>query len=295
MTRAALLSIALAAAASSPGRAQPLAIPAPRAGPAATATAERDETARFLERARAATARYRDRRAAISDGYRRLGPDFPFGGEHWISPALVIRGRLVPEEPQALLYVDSGGTAALVGVAYAIPLEPGAPAPDFPGGAAAWHDHWSTIVQESVRPHTAGAHAHAPPGPRLTMLHAWIHAENPEGIFVVENKSLPFRRLGLRAPSPVSPDAARALSLATGGDALVGQVLDAAAGVRGGAPSAAASLLSGPRARARAIALGAPAGEALTPEALERLSRIWRELRHTVRSELGEQAAAALP
>ena len=254
-----------------------------------------DETTRFLARARAATDRYRDRRVAISDGYRRMGPDFPFGGEHWVSPSLVVRGRLDAEHPQALLYVDSSGTTILVGVAYAIPLEPGAPPPDFPAAPAAWHDHWNTILEESVQPHAGTMHDRAPPGPRLTMLHAWIHGENPDGMFAIENRALPFRRLGLRAPGHFTLEAARGLSLATGGDVLYAQMLDQAAGAGAGSASHAEAMLARAREGARDVVAGIRPGETPGDAALDRLAGIWRELARRVGSELGPHAAAALP
>jgi hypothetical protein len=177
------------------------------------------EVSAFLARARAAGERYEDRRNAILDGYRRLGPDFPAMGEHWIHPGRMIAGEVDPDRPQALAYAPIDGRPRLMGVIYAMPLRMDEAPPDFPSPGV-WHDHSGTIDEESVLllRHTLGGDS-AAGGLRLAMMHVWLRPENPRGPFESENWTLPFHRLGIPPPDPLPVDAARTVSLASGGDA----------------------------------------------------------------------------
>jgi hypothetical protein len=172
----------------------------------------------FLEVARRATSRYQRRTEAIRDGYRLLGPDFPGMGEHWIHPGLMVGARFDPARPQVLTYANVQGEPRLLGVAYALALSPEEAPPDFPPGANLWHDHTGSIDEESVLLNHAISGASPSAGLRIAMLHAWIWLDNPDGVFSDNNWSLPFVRLGLPPPSTDAVPAARALSLASGGD-----------------------------------------------------------------------------
>ncbi len=177
----------------------------------------------FLDRARASATALRDRDAAIAAGYRRVGMDFPLMGEHWVKPSVVTAGRVDPDHPSIVIYATIAGRPALVGVAFAVALGDGEHAPTVPGAEHAWHEHSGTVIEESLTPvhgGDAGAHEFAggrAPRARLAVLHVWTALANPFGVFVAENPSLPFARLGLKTPPHVSADAARALSLACGG------------------------------------------------------------------------------
>jgi hypothetical protein len=173
----------------------------------------------FLEVARASTERYQRRNEAIRDGYRLLGPDFPGMGEHWIHPGLLIGGRFDPARPQVLAYARVAGEPTLVGVAYALPLAPGETPPEFPPGESLWHDHSGSIDEESVLLNHVISGDRSASGHRLTMLHAWIWMDNPDGVFTDNNWTLPYRRLGIPPPESGPVAAAKALSLVTGGDA----------------------------------------------------------------------------
>lgn len=116
------------------------------------AASAQDEVA-FLERARAATEKYRDQAAAVLDGYRRIGSDFPAMGEHWIRINLLFDGKIDAERPELLTYIPDSGKPRLLGVVYAVPLLPGESSPDFPAGRNAWHDHFRTLEDETVLPH----------------------------------------------------------------------------------------------------------------------------------------------
>lgn len=210
--------------------------PAAHSGPgfaAGAAGAAADSLAAFVAIVREATARFHDRGVAIREGYRKLGPDFPAMGEHWIHPGLVIDGEVDPARPPVLSYASLEGHVTLTGVAYTLPLDGGEDPPPFLGRRDVWHDHSSRVDEESLLLN----HRHPDPvagpprGPRLTMVHVWAWTGNPDGMLAQHNRSLPFLRVGL----PVAPDAPveawRALSLAGEGTAYYLALLEAA--VRG--------------------------------------------------------------
>ena len=196
-----------------------LAVPLMLAAARATWAAQTDSGATsFLERARAATEKYRDQRVAIADGYRAIGPEAPAMGQHWLHPGLLVAARFDVEHPPILEYVTVQGRPVLAGVGYALPLEPGELPPELPAGRAAWHSHAGGVEEEGVRldHHDMPAEHHAD---RVAVLHAWIGVENPAGPFVPLNWALPFARAELD-PGAVSEACAKALSLANGGAAF---------------------------------------------------------------------------
>lgn len=171
--------------------------------------------------ARAATARYQDQAAAIADGYRAVGPDFPGMGVHWVNKSLLLTGALDPARPPVLEYATIDGRQRLVGVAYAALVTDSAPRPLLPVPADAWHTHAGTVDEESfllshVGVHSAHSRTH---GPRLAVAHAWIWLDNPAGLYETDNWALPCARLGFTPPAGLSADAGRALALAGGATA----------------------------------------------------------------------------
>ena len=182
---------------------------------AASMSNESGSGSTFIKCAREGTARYQDRSAAILDGYRLIGRDFPGMGEHWINISLLFDSKFDPERPEVLNYVEVAGKPQLLGVAYALPLLAGESAPDWPG-AGAWHAHYRTLNDESMSPEHH-RHGEGPDGARIAMLHAWIWTENPAGTFAADNWAVPYIRLGLSPPEGASETAARALSLVSGG------------------------------------------------------------------------------
>jgi hypothetical protein len=160
--------------------------------------------------------------------------DFPSMGEHWVNPRLVFEGIFDVARPAILTYTVVKGRPALLGVVYAIPLAPGEEPPGALGPGATWHEHNGTLEEESLLPEhhsmsTSGG------GTRLAILHAWVRAPNPDGIFAAENWALPFIRLGLDVPAGFPKGAARAISLLSGGERyfreLAGESANAAATV----------------------------------------------------------------
>jgi hypothetical protein len=233
----------------------------------------------FAECARVAAEKYQDRSKAISDGYRPIGRDFPAMGEHWIRIGLVFDGVVDPTRPEVLNYVLVDGKPKLVGLGFAAPLLAGELAPEAPAGRGAWHDHSRTIEDETVLPHADPAHANhgAGPGPRLAMLHTWLWAPNPDGVFATDNWGLAYVRLGLTVPAASTTESAKALSLLSGG-------------VEFFAEQFAAQPRPGPRDRTKIDAALRDArlkvealmrvhrGNELTPTELSSLASIWTDL-----------------
>lgn len=198
-----------------------LAVPLMLAAASATWAAQTDSGATsFLERARAATEKYRDQRAAIADGYRAIGPEAPAMGQHWLHPGLLVAARFDIEHPPILEYVTVQGRPVLAGVGYALPLEPGELPPDSPAGRAAWHSHAGGVEEESVRLSHDETHAEHD-AERVAVLHAWVRVENPAGPFAPLNWALPFVRAGLEpTAAPRAEACAKALSLDDAGAAF---------------------------------------------------------------------------
>ena len=197
--------------------------------PAGPASAEE-----FVKVVREATSRYHDREVAVADGYRLIGGDFPAMGEHWIHIGLLFGGGHDPARPEFLTYVTVDGTPRLTGVAYAVPLLPGESPPDWSWAGVRWHDHVSTIDEETLIPHgehAAHDHGARDPGaqpPRLAMAHAWVWLSNPAGTFAADNWAVPYFRRGLDTPADAPVACAKALALAGGGTAHLAAVLEGA-------------------------------------------------------------------
>jgi hypothetical protein len=176
----------------------------------------------FMASARAATARYRDQAAAMADGYRRIGPDFPTMGEHWLSSSIAVLPEVDPAHPPILEYVTVNGKPVLAGVAYTQLVRDGSPQAPIPAPPSAWHFHRGSVDEESfVLSHAAAPGDNpAPAGPRIAVLHAWLWLENPSGLFATDNWTLPWRRLGLEPPSWIGTGSTGELAaaLAAGGD-----------------------------------------------------------------------------
>jgi hypothetical protein len=180
------------------------------------------QTGAFVLKVREATARYRDRDQAVRDGYRRIGPDFPGMGEHWISVPLLLQGGIDPARPPILEYAQLNGELTLVGAAFAVLLaaHDTPPTAGLPIDASAWHYHGGTVREESFVTGHAHGHATSDQKPRVAVLHVWAWLDNPDGAFATDNWSLPFARLGLAPPRTApSAEVAHGLALAAGGEA----------------------------------------------------------------------------
>ena len=182
----------------------------------------------LLAAARTATEPFMDRSVAIAAGYRRVGPDIPSMGEHWLNPRLIVDGKFDVSRPQLLTYLKIDGRPVLTGIVYAIPLQQGELPPDAFGADAAWHEHNGSIDEEGLLPEHHSAPS-AKAGTRVAFLHAWLRVPGSEPVFAAENWAIPFMRLELAVPDRFPNGAARALSLIAGGKSFFIDLLGPAA------------------------------------------------------------------
>jgi hypothetical protein len=211
--------------------------------------------------------------------------DFPSMGEHWVNPSMVFEGKFDVAHPAILTYSLVHGRPTLLGVVFAIPLAPGEAPPAAFGPRAIWHEHNGSLEEESLLPEH-----HSMPSTesevRLAVLHAWVRAANPDGVFEAENWALPFVRLGLDVPASFPKGAARALALLSGGDRYFLSL--------GGdqATVAIASALAGCRDVARNIVSRAQTrGQPIAAADLRDLDRAWSAAVLSVRNAAGSDAA----
>lgn len=288
VARASVLALALMAGATT--------LPAQSAVPAGFAPVVSDSQPvallRFVERARAGTARYRDQRVARDDGYRRIGPDFPGMGEHWVQVGVLLSGRLDAATPSVLSYTSINGHPELVGVAYALALPDESPLPASPAPVAAWHEHGGSVDEESFLLEHGSVGAGTTQGVRLVVMHAWVWRPNPQGLFATDNWTLPFLRAALTAPTAPSSGAARALSLAGAGETFHRRLFVAASGARSDAGARIAAVLAGQRSRVAALV--AAAGDTFGDERLRELEAIWRETWEAIHRSVSPAEAARL-
>ena len=126
------------------------------------------QTSWELQQARAATARYRDIKNAIKDGYSNINVDVPNMGHHFMKTSLV-DATFDIRHPEILVYngLDTGNPE-LVAVEYAVPLT--LPLPEgFTGSDDVWNG-------------TSGF--------PFWLVHAWVWKFNPDGVFNWTNPSV---------------------------------------------------------------------------------------------------------
>ena len=255
------------------------------AAPVGGAVAQGDAAAqRFLAEARAGTRRYSSQQAAIADGFRRVGVEFPAMGEHWVSLARVMADTLDAARPSVLIYVNVKGTPRLAGVAYTDLLDPGDPAPRGPAPGA-WHEHNGAIDEESLPLGHHGAHegsSVAEGAPRLSILHAWVWTANPDGPFVTDNWALPFLRFGLSPDRMLARDVVRALALAADDEGYHLLMIRTAVGISPAEEPMATRVITAHRGKVLAIAGSLDGAKTLDTAQQEALAaewaRLWREL-----------------
>ncbi len=235
--------------------------------------------ANLVAAARLGSERYRDRGTAIADGFRRVGPDFPGMGEHWVHTGRLVAGILDPRAPTILSYVSVRGQPVLVGVGYALPLREGEPMPRFPAGD--WHEHGGTIDDASFLPVHGGGNT--PTGRiHLAVLHAWVWSENPHGVFATENTRLPFLRAGVAMPAEVPVEAARAVALGFGGEAYYQAAVARASREDSLGSADAETLLAAAAERARQLVSTSGEGRFPILELVSLWNDVWEQIVVTV-------------
>ena len=124
-----------------------------------------------LEKAKRATARYKDVDNALADGYTDIDVVLPNMGRHFLKEAR-LDATFDAERPELLVYrEEKGGRLTLVSLEYAVPLKLSEKAPEgFTGGRDGW------FADQKFQ---------------LWTLHAWIWRDNPEGVFHSTNKQVP--------------------------------------------------------------------------------------------------------
>lgn len=230
----------------------------------------------LLARARAAATRFIDRREAIADGYRRVGPDFPFMGEHWVQGGLLVSGVFDVDHPPVLTYAVIDDAPVLTGVAYALPLGTGEMLSGVPVPHG-WHDHTGSVDEESSLIHSVLTKP-SRDAPRLAMIHVWIGVPNPLGDFAQDNLGIPFARSSLRAPTVPSRTAARALSLAGDGGRYYRWMLRSIANAAGHEGEVIDSAVQRAAARVDQLLSALRPAPALSDEGATQLTAIWRAL-----------------
>ena len=122
---------------------------------------------RELDSVESATERFATLDAALDAGYADIDVVMQNMGHHYLNADL-LDATFQVDEPEILVYApDAGGTMRLVAVEYAVPLALAESAPaGFTGDDDAW-DRNETF--------------------ELWTLHAWVHLDNPDGVFASHN------------------------------------------------------------------------------------------------------------
>jgi hypothetical protein len=228
-----------------------------------------------------ATSHYQDRATAEADGYRRIGPDIPAMGEHWVQLGLLLDPAIDVERPEILAYVPVDGRPRLVGIAWAVALQGNEEPPGIPGVEALWHAHDGPVEEELLQVdhvrHEEGT------GSRIAVLHAWVWSPSPAGTYASENWALPAIRLGLPPESERDDEAARALSLARGGHAFLSRQVALLAQLDDDMAASATRILANAGTMVDDVVAGLGQDGLTSDDRLE-LTAIWRDARERITS-----------
>ena len=167
-----------------------------------------------LDSVRIATERYQDVDMALADGFVQAGGVVPNMGAHFIHEGRMNDGVLNVEEPEFVLYnQDEAGRWRLVGTAFVLPREvdPASPVKaigddhpvGFEGPLDNWHVHYQLCTLPTGGFRTLGQEACEDRGGVFTpsfgwMIHAWVHDDNPLGVFSMWNSNVPPLALGTK-------------------------------------------------------------------------------------------------
>lgn len=147
-----------------------------------------------LESLRAATDKYLDVNAAVDDGYVKVTDQVPNMGAHYQHQGLIDDGVFNLEEPEGLLYVeDQAGEWQLRGTFFLLPREAvGDEHPEtFAGPLDNWHMHYGLCVPEVALLDGCEMSGGIPVQSSPWMVHAWVHDDNPLGVFHMWNPNVP--------------------------------------------------------------------------------------------------------
>jgi hypothetical protein len=235
-----------------------------------------------------ALGRWADRAIASASGYRRIGPDFPGMGEHWLHPRVLLSGHVDAAEPTILIYASVAGTPRLLGAGFVVTTRGAERADGVPGWPEAWHEHSGLLSDESgVSPGSSAATA-----THVWVLHVWTALANPGGRYAPDNWALPFARAGLAAPPNADADAGRAVALVTTGDAYLRDLLSDA-GLRDSLNARAVDGAIG-TSRANATAIVERARGGVSAADLLALRAEWSSLERALRLAAGPSVARYL-
>jgi hypothetical protein len=245
-------------------------------------SAQRQSIDSLAAEAASGSARYADRRAAAADGYRRVGPDFPGMGEHWLNTAMLLSGKIDAKRPTILIYANIAGAPKLLGAGF-VTTTVGDEMAGVPGWPDKWHEHSGLLVDESGVAPSASARS----GTHVWVLHAWTTLANPGGQYAPDNWALPFVRAELDVPAHADADASRALAMLNGGDVYLRDVLTDAGMRTGARTSSVDSVLATARTRVASLVDARRAATSLSAEELSALRAEWRVMSESLRAVLG--------
>ena len=147
-----------------------------------------------LDEAREATAKYEDVNVALADGFVQTTVHVPNMGAHFTHTARVMDGIFDPTKPEILIYEPDGDGWKLIALSYVIPTwTQGDDHPEaFAGELDNWHVHYSLCLgSAAITRSMVEADCVAAGGTFLPqygwMIHAWVHKDNPLGIFGMWN------------------------------------------------------------------------------------------------------------
>ena len=160
-----------------------------------------------LDSVRAATEIYRDHKVALADGYVQVGGFVPNMGAHFIHPGRVNDGVPNLDEPEIVLYrPDETGEWQLSGTAFVLPRTAesseatnvvGNEHPEgFAGPLDNWHVHYELCTFQDGQFQTLSEEKCGDNGGFFVqsfgwMIHAWVHDDNPLGVFSMWNPNVP--------------------------------------------------------------------------------------------------------
>ena len=157
------------------------------------------ELVQQLDTLREATAKYWNVGLAKSDGYVKVGGEFPNMGAHFVHPGRMADGVFDPAEPEFLLYTqDEAKKWELVGTGFILPTPlVGARHPEgFAGPLDNWHIHYNLCLGGTVgASSTTEEECQEQRGAWLSsygwMMHSYVWVDNPLGVFGMWNPNIP--------------------------------------------------------------------------------------------------------